>query len=168
MAEEKIEMTQAGLDEVEKKYRYLLDVERKEVLEALVAAREQGDLSENADYTAAKHKLGEIDGQIEQLQHIKDVAVIINTTSSKGAKKINIGHTVEYREIKTGEVQTVKVVGTVEVDPLATKSPIPYISGRSALGTALIGHEVGDTVRVDCNVPYEIEIRSVSYQSSDK
>ena len=77
MAEEKIEMTQAGLDEVEKKYRYLLDVERKEVLEALVAAREQGDLSENADYTAAKHKLGEIDGQIEQLQHIKDVAVII-------------------------------------------------------------------------------------------
>ncbi|MCR5693292.1 MAG: GreA/GreB family elongation factor [Bacilli bacterium] len=167
MAEEKIEMTQAGLDEVEKKYRYLLDVERKEVLEALVAAREQGDLSENADYTAAKHKLGEIDGEIERLQHIKDVAVIIDSKEGR-SKKINIGHTVEYREIKTGDVQVVKVVGTVEVDPLATKSPIPYISGRSALGTALIGHEVGDTVRVECNVPYEIEIISVSYKSSEK
>ena len=167
MAEEKIEMTQAGLDEVEKKYRYLLDVERKEVLEALVAAREQGDLSENADYTAAKHKLGEIDGQIEQLQHIKDVAVIINSKDGK-SRKINIGHTVEYREVKSGEVNTVKVVGTVEVDPLASKSPIPYISGRSALGAALIGKEVGEKVTVECNIPYEIEILSVSYQSSDK
>ena len=167
MAEEKIEMTQAGLDEVEKKYRYLLDVERKEVLEALVAAREQGDLSENADYTAAQHKLGEIDGQIEQLQHIKDVAVIIST-SNKSGKKINIGHTVDYREVKTGEECKVKVVGTVEVDPLASKTQIPYISGRSALGAALIGHEVGDIVRVECNSPYDIEILSVSYQSSDK
>ena len=153
MAEEKIEMTQAGLDEVEKKYRYLLDVERKEVLEALVAAREQGDLSENADYTAAKH--------------IKDVAVIIST-SNKSGKKINIGHTVDYREVKTGEECKVKVVGTVEVDPLASKTQIPYISGRSALGAALIGHEVGDIVRVECNSPYDIEILSVSYQSSDK
>ena len=83
MAEEKIVMTQEGLNKLEAEYRHLLDVDRPEVIEALQAARAQGDLSENADYDAARARQAEIEARIAEIEHIKDIVEIASTGSNK-------------------------------------------------------------------------------------
>lgn len=154
MAEKKIEMTQAGLEKLEKEYRHLLEIDRPEVIEALKMARSQGDLSENADYDAARNRQAEIEARIAEIEHIRDIAVIKDTKGK--TKKINIGYVVEYKEVVTGDANKIKLVGTVEADPMA--EPMPLVSNESALGMALIGHEAGETVMVESMKPYEVEI----------
>jgi transcription elongation factor GreA len=152
MAEEKMIMTPEGMEKLEKEYRHLIDVERPDVIEALRQARAQGDLSENADYDAARNRQAEIEARITEIEHIKDIAVVVEAT--KAGKKIFLGNVVTFKG-PDGE-ESVKIVGTVEADPMAT--PIPLISNESALGTALIGRIPGEKVVVECDEPYEIEI----------
>lgn len=159
MAEKKIEMTQAGLEKLEKEYRHLLEIDRPEVIEALKMARSQGDLSENADYDAARNRQAEIEARIAEIEHIRDIAVIKDTKGR--TKKINIGYIVEYKETATGEKNRIKLVGTVEADPMAE---LPLISNESALGMALIGHEAGETTVVESMKPYEVEILSAEVE----
>lgn len=159
MAEKKIEMTQAGLEKLEKEYRHLLEIDRPEVIEALKMARSQGDLSENADYDAARNRQAEIEARIAEIEHIRDIAVIKDTKGR--TKKINIGYIVEYKETATGEINRIKLVGTVEADPMAE---LPLISNESALGMALIGHEAGETTVVESMKPYEVEILSAEVE----
>ncbi len=156
MAEEKIIMTREGMEKLEKEYRHLLDVERPEVVEQLVQARSQGDLSENADYDAARNRQAQIERRISEIEHIKDHAEVIE--SRAGNKKINLGNLVDYVDEEGNNLQ-VRIVGTIEANPFAE---IPSVSDQSALGRSLIGHVVGDKVIVECDVPYEIEIKKVS------
>lgn len=153
MAEEKIVMTREGMDKLEKEYRDLIDNQRPEVIEELKLARSQGDLSENADYDAARNKQAQIEARIKEIEHIKDIASIIG--EGKGGKKINLGYTVKYKKVATGEEITVRLVGTIEANPFAVP---PSISDQSAIGKALIDHSIGDKVLVEAASTYEIEI----------
>jgi transcription elongation factor GreA len=152
MAEEKMIMTQEGMEKLEKEYRHLIDIERPDVIESLRQARAQGDLSENADYDAARNRQAEIEARITEIEHIKDIAAVIE--APRAGKKIFLGNVVTFKG-SDGE-ESVKIVGTVEADPLAT--PYPLISNESALGIALIGRVPGEKVVVECEEPYEIEI----------
>lgn len=156
---EKREMTREGLEKLEKEYRHLLEVDRPEVIEALKEARAQGDLSENADYDAARNRQAEIEARIAEIEHIRDIAVIIDSDGSK-SKKINLGYLVGYKEEGHDEVEHVKLVGTLEVNVTADPA---LISTESALGKALTGHRVGDHVKVESKTPYDIEIVSAVY-----
>jgi transcription elongation factor GreA len=154
MAEEKMVLTRDGMDKLEKEYRELIDVERPEVIEQLKQARSQGDLSENADYDAARNKQAQIESRISEIEHIKDIAVVVDAT--KVGKKINLGFVVTYKDLSDQSENKIKIVGTIEADPLA--SPLPLISDKSELGKALIGHVAGEKVQVECTDPYEVEI----------
>lgn len=156
MVEEKMMMTREGMEKLEKEYRHLIDVDQPENTEALALARSQGDLSENADYDAARNRQAEIAARIAEIEHIKDIAVIA-VEGAKAGKKIALSSVVTYKD-PDGEMMA-KVVGTVEADPLA--KPYPLVSNESALGMALLGHVVGDKVTVECEEPYEIEIMKV-------
>ncbi len=153
MAEEKIVMTREGMEKLEKEYRDLIDNQRPEVIEELKLARSQGDLSENADYDAARNKQAQIEARITEIEHIKDIAVIIE--ENKTGKKINLGYTVTYKKISDDKKVTVRLVGTIEANPFGD---VPSISDQSAIGKALIDHWVGDRVLVEAVKPYEIEI----------
>ncbi len=156
MAEEKIVMTREGMEKLEKEYRHLLDVEKPEVIEQLVQARSQGDLSENADYDAARNRQAQIERRISEIEYTKDHAQVIEV--KPGNKKINLGSLIDYADEK-GETHQVRIVGTIEADPLAE---IPSVSDQSALGRALIGHVAGDKVTVECDDRYEIIVVKVS------
>lgn len=152
MAEDKIIMTPEGMKKLEEEYRHLIDVERPEVIEQLVQARSQGDLSENADYDAARNKQAQIERRIAEIEHIRDNAVIVEAQTA--GKKINLGYLVEIRDEK-GNQMAVRIVGTIEADPFAEP---PSVSDQSALGKALIGHSAGEKVLVESEEPYEVEI----------
>ncbi len=170
MAEEKIMMTPEGKEKLEKEYRHLIDVERPEVIEALKAARSQGDLSENADYDSARNRQAEIEARITEIEHIRDVAVLVVVTPSPASEAKAKGKIVapEGKAITLGNVVTVKnqdgtsfqvkLVGTVESDPMADPA---LISNESPLGMALLGHVAGDKVLVESDAPHEVTIEKV-------
>jgi len=155
MAEQKMVMTKEGMDKLEKEYRELIDVERPEVIEQLKQARSQGDLSENADYDAARDKQAKIEARISEIEHIRDIAVIVKENPKLAGKKINLGYTVTYKDLSDNSETTVRIVGTIEADPFAAT---PLVSDQSALGKALIGQNPGDKVTVESEAPYEVEI----------
>lgn len=159
MAEDRMEMTQEGLDKLEAELRELLDVERPRVIEALKLARSQGDLSENADYDAARNRQAEIEARIQEIEHIKDIAVIVDTSKTAKNARISLGKRVIYVETATQERCEVRIVGTVEADAFAEP---PAVSNDSALGKALVGRVPGDKVIVESAKPYEIEIISAT------
>jgi len=154
MAEEKRILTQDGIEKLKAEYRRLIDVDRPDVIEALKAARAQGDLSENADYDAARDRQAKIESRITEIEHIMDIAVIVD--ESKVGKKIFLGNIVTYIDKSDNSTNTIKIVGTVEADPMA--EPYPLISNESALGKALMGEIPGKVVTVQSEEPYEIEI----------
>lgn len=154
MAEEKMILTQDGIEKLKAEYRRLIDIDRPDVIEALKAARAQGDLSENADYDAARDRQAKIESRITEIEHIMDIAVIVD--ESKVGKKIFLGNIVTYIDKSDNSTNTIKIVGTVEADPMA--EPYPLISNESALGKALMGEIPGKVVTVQSEEPYEIEI----------
>lgn len=158
MAEEKISMTQEGWDKLNQEYRHLIDVDRTEVIEALKAARSQGDLSENADYAAARDRQAQIEARIAEIEHIFDITEIVNPPKAS-SKKVTLSSLVTYREVESGEENQVMIVGTIEADPFA--EPTPKISNESALGSALNGHKVGDVVEVASDEPYKVEVLKI-------
>jgi len=147
-------LTQDGIEKLKAEYRRLIDVDRPDVIEALKAARAQGDLSENADYDAARDRQAKIESRITEIEHIMDIAVIVD--ESKVGKKIFLGNIVTYIDKSDNSTNTIKIVGTVEADPMA--EPYPLISNESALGKALMGEIPGKVVTVQSEEPYEIEI----------
>ncbi len=154
---EKIEITKEGLEQLEKEYRHLIDHERPEVLEALNNARAMGDLSENADYDAARNKQGQIEARIKEIEYIKANAVIVEP---KKGNKINISSVVTFKDLSCGETLEVKIVSSIESDPLSDPKHMK-ISNECALGVALIGKKAGDKVTVKADEPYDIEIIEV-------
>ncbi|MDO5330125.1 MAG: transcription elongation factor GreA [Bacillota bacterium] len=159
MPEEKMKLTQEGLDLLTKEYRHLIDVERPDVILALQAARAQGDLSENADYDAARDRQAKIESRIQEIEHIFDNYELYDPKDKK-AKGIQLTDTVTYKDLSENEEVTVKLVSTIEANPFA--EPYPLVSIESALGVALSGKSVGDIVNVNSPDPYDVEIISFS------
>ena len=147
-------LTQEGLDKLRAEYRNLIDVERPQVIEALQNARAMGDLSENADYDAARNKQAEIEGRINEIENILANAKVIEVGKTK---TINISNIVTYTDLSNNETYTVKIVSSIESDPLSDPENIK-VSNECPLGAALIGHKIGDEVTVKANPDYKIRI----------
>lgn len=142
MDTKKIYLTKEGLAELKKEYAELSTVKRPDILERVSQARSMGDLSENAEYVAARDELSFIDGRIDELEELVKQAVLIQDPHSKGNSAIKLGSTVTVTVKGKKEVFT--VVGEWEADPKDKK-----ISHESPLGKALIGKKVGEKIEVE-------------------
>ena len=139
MADEVI-LTKEGKEELEKRLEYLKIQKREEITERIKTAREFGDLSENAEYDAAKTEQAMIEGEILEIEEKLLHAVIIKETDKKG--KVNLGSTVDFVD-QDGEEYTYTIVGTTEADADQGK-----ISNESPIGGALLNKKEGDVVKV--------------------
>ena len=143
MQEKKNILTYEGLRKYEEELHDLKVVKRQEVAQKIKEAREQGDLSENAEYDAAKDEQRDIEARIEELEKIlKNAEVVVE--DEVDLDKINIGCIVKILDVEYSEELDYKIVGGAEADVAAGK-----ISNESPVGKALIGHKVGDTVEVE-------------------
>jgi len=142
MDTKKIYLTKEGLEELKKEYTELSKVKRPDVLTRVSQARSMGDLSENAEYVAAREELSFIDGRIDELEELIKQAVLIQESHIKGNHVVKLGSTVTVH-IK-GKKEVFTVVGEWEADPKDKK-----ISHESPLGKALIGKKVGEKVEVE-------------------
>jgi transcription elongation factor GreA len=138
----KIYLTKDGLEELKKEHDELSKTKRPEVLGRVSQARSMGDLSENAEYTAAREELSFIDGRIDELEELLKQVVMINENAK------NINHIVKLGSKVTvnvkGKKESFMVVGEWEADPTEKK-----ISHESPLGKALLGKKVGEAVEVE-------------------
>jgi transcription elongation factor GreA len=144
MDAKKIYLTKDGLAELNQEHEDLIKVKRPHVLERLTDARNQGDLSENAEYVAAREELSFIDGRIDELEEILKQVVLISQENGKAASKSTIALGSEVTLKVAGKKEVYRVVGEWEADPIEKK-----ISHESPLGKALIGKKVGEKVEVD-------------------
>ena len=143
MEEKKNLLTYAGLKALEEELHDLKVVKRKEVAGKIKEAREQGDLSENAEYDAAKDEQRDIEARIEEIEKIlKNAEVVVEDEVDLG--KINVGCTVRLYDVEFDEEMEYKIVGSSEANSLQGK-----ISNESPVGKALMGKKVGDLVEVD-------------------
>ena len=143
MEKKKKLLTYAGLRALEQELEDLKVVKRKEVAQKIKEAREQGDLSENAEYDAAKDEQRDIEARIEELENIlKNVEVV--DEDEVDLDKINVGCAVKVYDITFEEEMDFKIVGSTEANSLEGK-----ISNESPVGQALIGKTVGDMVDVE-------------------
>jgi len=143
MAEKKNILTYAGLRKLEDELQDLKVNKRNEVAQKIREAREQGDLSENAEYDAAKDEQRDIEARIEELEKILKNAEVIDEDEID-IDKVSIGCLVKVYDCEFEEELEFKIVGSTEANSLAGK-----ISNESPVGMALLGSKVGDTVTVD-------------------
>lgn len=143
MADKKTILTYAGLKALEEELENLKVVKRKEVAEKIKEAREQGDLSENAEYDAAKDEQRDIEARIEEIEKIlKNAEVVVE--DEVDFDKINIGCSVLVYDKEFDEEIQFKIVGSTEANSLQGK-----ISNESPVGQALLGKKVGDEIQVE-------------------
>lgn len=146
MADEVI-LTQEGFDKLEEERDMLVSVRRKEVSERLKEAISYGDLSENAEYDAAKNEQAELEERIAKLEQMIRNARVISDDEVSG-DVVNVGLTVKIKDQDTGDVEEYTIVGSTEADPFAEPAKI---SSDSEVGRSLLGKKVGD--RVEVSVP---------------
>lgn len=143
MADKKNILTYEGLKKLEDELQDLKVVQRREIAQKIKEAREQGDLSENAEYDAAKDEQRDIEARIEQIEKIlKNAEVVLDEEID--LNKISIGCLVRVLDIEYGEEEEYKLVGSSEASSLQNK-----ISNESPIGRALIGAKIGDVVDVE-------------------
>ena len=136
-------LTYEGLKKLEDELENLKVVRRKEVSQKIKEAREQGDLSENAEYDAAKDEQRDIEARIEELEKIlKNAEVVVEEEAD--LDKVSIGCSVKILDCEFDEELEYKIVGSTEANSLKGK-----ISDGSPVGKALLGKQVGDTVTVE-------------------
>ncbi|MDK2967804.1 MULTISPECIES: transcription elongation factor GreA [Lacrimispora] len=160
MVDKKNILTYEGLKRYEDELQNLKVVKRKEVAQKIKEAREQGDLSENAEYDAAKDEQRDIELRIEELEKLlKNAEVVVEDEID--LDKINIGCKVKVYDVDEDEEMEFKIVGSTEANSLQNK-----ISNESPVGQALIGKKVGDVVEVETQsgvIQYKVlEIQRVS------
>ena len=151
MLDEKFYVTEEGLKELKEEYENLVHVVRNEVIEDLKAARAQGDLSENADYDAARDKQAQVEARIKELEHMIRNAEVIS--ENRGTSYVRLGSTVTVEPMDTHEKITFTIVGTVEADPLNGK-----VSNATPLAEAILAKKVGTVVTVEVDEPYDVKI----------
>ena len=144
-------LTENGLDELKKELDNLINVRRPENIQAIKEARSLGDLSENAEYDAARNEQAQIEARIQQLEKMLENVSIISEVSKD---TVGIGNTVSIKYVDDDEEEEYKIVGSQEADPFESK-----ISNESPIAKALFEHKVGDIVTVESpNGSYEVEI----------
>ena len=155
--EQTILLTPQGYLALETELNDLKLKKRPEVIAALQEARSLGDLSENAEYDAARNEQAEIEGRISQLEKLLENVEIIDE-NKQDKSKVNVGSTVEIKYIDEDDgVEEYQIVGSQEADPFAFK-----ISNESPIAKALLNRRVGDVVSVDSpNGIYQVEITSI-------
>ena len=149
----KVYLTNEGFLEIEEELNYLKEVKRPEVIKALKDARALGDLSENADYDAARNEQAQVEGRISELEKILETAEIIE---KRDTDKVGLGTTVvlRYLDEDDDDTEEYKIVGSKEADPSKNK-----ISNESPLARGIMGARVGDECTVESpNGSYRVEI----------
>lgn len=146
MAEKKNIMTYEGLKKIEEELQYLKVEKRQDIAQKLKEARAQGDLSENAEYDAAKDEQRDIEARIDELEKILKNAEVVDEDEID-LDKINIGCQVKILDMEYNEELEYKIVGSTEANSLKGK-----ISNESPVGMALIGKKIGDVVDVETQV----------------
>jgi len=152
-------MTAGGFESLEAEVRHLKTIERPSIIKAISSAREHGDLSENAEYHAAKERQSYVEGRLMELEDKISRAQVIDVAKLSG-KDVKFGATVKLLDEDTEDKITYQIVGEIEADVKAGR-----ISITSPLGRALIGKKIGDAVEV--NTPgggKSYEILGVQYK----
>lgn len=133
-------LTKKGVEKLQNELKQLIDVDRKDIIKKIKETREYGDLSENAEYDAARAQQSMIEGRIEELEAmLKNVQIISDTKSATG--RVTLGNDVEVES--DGDKMTFTIVGSAESDPGKG-----LISSESPLGIALLGAKVNEKVQV--------------------
>lgn len=154
MKEEKIMLTAEGFLELETELNELKLVTRPQIIKELKEARAQGDLSENADYDAARDAQAKIEGRIKELEYKLEHSTI---AEQKSTDVVSIGSSVTIL-YDDNEEETYKIVGSLEADPFENK-----ISNESPIGKSVIGHKVGETIEVSSpNGSYKVTIKALN------
>lgn len=153
--ENTFKLTEAGYEKLKLELEQLKEVDRKTNLEALKEARAQGDLSENADYDAAREEQARIEARIKEIDNILKHSEIIKDSTSK---TVAIGKTVTIAFLGTGKQKTYDLVGHLEANPLAGK-----ISNESPIGKAILGMKKGSkiTYKSETGTEFKIEILDI-------
>lgn len=138
--------TKDGLIKAKEELEYLITVKRKEVTEKIKVARSFGDLSENSEYDEAKNEQAMVEAKIVQLEAAISSAEILDEDTIS-VDQICVGSKITVYDCEEDEETEYRIVGAAEADPMDNK-----ISDKSPLGIALLGHKVGDTVRVEAPV----------------
>ena len=160
MAEKKNILTYEGLKALEDELQDLKVNRRQQVAIKIKEAREQGDLSENAEYDAAKDEQREIELRIEEIDKIlKNAEVVVE--EDVDVNTINVGCMVKLRDVEFDEVIEYKIVGSTEADCLNGK-----ISNESPVGMALIGARVGETIEVETPTGEMVQYEILEIQKS--
>ncbi len=147
-------LTKEGLAELQAELDDLKLNVRPEVIGQIKEARAQGDLSENAEYHAARDRQGQVEARIKELEYLIDNATIIEDAKSN---VVNVGSTVEIKYIADNETETYYIVGSTEADPFENK-----ISNESPIAKGIMGKKKGDIVTIESpNGNYDIEIVSL-------
>lgn len=155
--DKKVLVTKEGYNELLQEQENLIHVVRQDVIRELQEARAQGDLSENADYDAARDRQARVEARIRDLEAmLANVEIIDEETASrkKNSKTVKLGSTVKILDLESDEEETYTIVGSVESDPLQGK-----LSNITPLAAAIIDSKVGDVVTVNqVEEPYDVKI----------
>ena len=147
----KVYLTNEGFLEIEEELNHLKEVKRPEVIKALKDARALGDLSENADYDAARNEQAQVEGRIKELEQLLEKAELIE---KKDTDKVGLGTTVTVKYGDDDDTEEYRIVGSKEADPSNDK-----ISNESPLAKAVMGHKAGEVCIVESpNGNYNVEI----------
>jgi transcription elongation factor GreA len=159
---QRVPMTKGGLLRLKEELKRLKNVERPKIVREIADARSHGDLSENAEYHAAKEKQSHVEGRIAQVEHWIATAEVIDVSKQKG-DKIVFGATVTLEEAESGDQVRYRIVGELEADLKQGR-----ISVTSPIARALIGRSEGDTAVVRTpGGQKEYEIQAVSFEEED-
>ena len=155
MAEQQYIMTKKGYDEAVEKLKYLQTVKRQEIVERIAEARSHGDLSENAEYDAARNEQTMNEIEINDLDYKIKNAVIIEATTDNSF--VHIGSKVRVYDAELEEDEVYEITGTLESNAMENK-----ISNESPVGSALLKHKVGDTVKVSApDGEYKLTVKEI-------
>lgn len=162
MAEVKNVISREGYNNLEEELQDLKVNRRKQVADKIKEARSQGDLSENAEYAAAKEEQGQIEGRIEEIEALLKTLEVIDE-GEVDSKKVNIGITVKLKDVEMNEEVEYTIVGSAEADILNGK-----ISNESPVGAALMGHKKNDVVDVETPTGEFIKYKIMKIQKKKK
>ena len=147
-------LTKNGLEELQEELTDLKQNVRPEVISQIKEARAQGDLSENAEYHAARDRQGHVEARIKELEYLIENATIIE---EKKSDVVSVGSKVEIKYIDDDEIEEYSIVGSTEADPFENK-----ISNESPIAIGIMGKKVGTKVTIESpNGSYDIEIVSI-------
>lgn len=147
-------ITKEGLNDLKKELENLTTVVRPEVVADIKEARAQGDLSENAEYHAAREKQSIVEARIKELEYLIEHVIVIEAGDTS---EVRVGSTVEIEYIDDNETEEYSIVGSTEADPFENK-----ISNESPIAKAILGKKAGEIVSVESpNGSYDVKIVSI-------